>query len=302
VHLGAGGRESISQLAKITKPIASALIASATLIRHLDDDRTAQILIDKITTEVGTHLDKHYNKLSQINDSFEAEVGSLHSAIDDLGELKTQQAALEETIQIMESSAAKVTTSTSDLTSTTTSYRDALINAAKTAPSGSPLIDPQVTQRILTQAKQVLIDTGAPLPQDQSTTVLHEQAQNALSKLNPPSHLQARIDDLTRLRNGGLLLCLNSKEAADWIRSDTIRELFTEQLSPTATIKDRGYAVLAPFVPLTFSPSNSRDIREIESERRRHIFEEQHFYKRGPHSRWRRLVGRFRHSRPGQSD
>jgi len=170
----------ISQLAKVQKPIAMVLMATAIMIRQIDDEQSTRSIVDGIMMELGPKIDDHINKLSSLNDSLDAEVGSLHSAIDDLSNLKTQQTTLEETIQLMESSAAKVTNSTSNLTDTTTSYRDALINAAKAAPMGSPLLDPQVMQKVLTQAKQILIDTGTTLPPDTSTTALHEQAQNAL--------------------------------------------------------------------------------------------------------------------------
>jgi hypothetical protein len=173
-------------------------------------------------------------------------MGSFHSALDDLSNFKIQQKSLllqqetafKKNITNMEASAAQVSHSTTNLSSTATTYHDALLNAAKTAPTGSPMVDPQVTQRVLTQTKQVLIDTGTPIANDHSLSSLREAAQEAITRLAPPPSLLVTIDDLTRIRNGGILIQLNSKEAADWVRSDTVRTVFAESLAPTATIKD----------------------------------------------------------------
>ncbi|KAI0054301.1 hypothetical protein BV25DRAFT_1767095, partial [Artomyces pyxidatus] len=72
-----------------------------------------------------------------------------------------------------------------------------------------------------------------------------------------------------RIHNGALILQFLSKEAADWIKSNSdATQPFTRSIFPEGILKDRGYSVLVPFVPLTFQPDNMAALREIEERNR----------------------------------
>ena len=54
------------------------------------------------------------------------------------------------------------------------------------------------------------------------------------------------------LRNGGVLMELDSKEAVTWFAGAAICKQFLEKLHLAATIKPMLYQVMVQFIPLTF--------------------------------------------------
>ena len=61
-----------------------------------------------------------------------------------------------------------------------------------------------------------------------------------------------RTRAVSRLRNGGVLMELDSEEAVTWFAGAAIRKRFLEKLHPAAAIKPRLYQFMVQFVPLTF--------------------------------------------------
>ena len=60
---------------------------------------------------------------------------------------------------------------------------------------------------------------------------------------------------------------MTSKEAAEFIRNDKdTRELLLKHLDTNATLKDRTYSIIIPFMPLTFNPTNRNDLDALEDE------------------------------------
>ncbi|KAI0055082.1 hypothetical protein BV25DRAFT_1773302, partial [Artomyces pyxidatus] len=70
------------------------------------------------------------------------------------------------------------------------------------------------------------------------------------------------------IRNGGIILQFSTKEATDYIKSPAVRATFVQAVLPSGLLKDRGYSILVPFVPLTFRPDNNYDLREVEERNR----------------------------------
>ncbi|KAF8515306.1 hypothetical protein JB92DRAFT_2573786, partial [Gautieria morchelliformis] len=70
------------------------------------------------------------------------------------------------------------------------------------------------------------------------------------------------------LGNGGVLLELDSEEAATWINEAQHRIQFTTALAPEARIKTRLYPLMIQFVPLHFVPDRDNELRHIESTNR----------------------------------
>ncbi|KDQ52755.1 hypothetical protein JAAARDRAFT_112888, partial [Jaapia argillacea MUCL 33604] len=79
-----------------------------------------------------------------------------------------------------------------------------------------------------------------------------------------------RFVGLVRLHNGGILFELNSAEAADWVRSNEVREHFLRQFNENASMKSRTFSLIARFIPLSFQPdipSALREVKEANSDR-----------------------------------
>ena len=69
---------------------------------------------------------------------------------------------------------------------------------------------------------------------------------------------------ISHLRNGGMLMKLDSKEAVTWFTGAATCKRFLEKLHPVVTIKPRLYQVMVQFVPLTFRPDRETDLHEVE--------------------------------------
>ncbi|KAF8503816.1 hypothetical protein F5888DRAFT_1596113, partial [Russula emetica] len=73
-----------------------------------------------------------------------------------------------------------------------------------------------------------------------------------------------RVDNVTRTHDGSLLLLLNSKEAADWLRSPDNEDKFMDKFAIGAYIRDRSFNVLLKWVSIMFDPGNRAHHREVE--------------------------------------
>ncbi|KAG2135956.1 hypothetical protein DEU56DRAFT_947116 [Suillus clintonianus] len=65
-----------------------------------------------------------------------------------------------------------------------------------------------------------------------------------------------QIKATTRLRNGGLIIELTTTEAAKWIRNPVNRLRIIDAIGIPATIKERRFSVIVPFLPITATWTN----------------------------------------------
>ncbi|KAG2156968.1 hypothetical protein DEU56DRAFT_689980, partial [Suillus clintonianus] len=74
------------------------------------------------------------------------------------------------------------------------------------------------------------------------------------------------IKATTRLRNGGLIIELTTTEAAKWIRNPVNRLRIIDAIGIPATIKERRFSVIVPFLPITANLDEPDWLRTIEVE------------------------------------
>ena len=236
----------ISQLARVPKTVTDTLSAVASLLFHLETDTLKQQIIDVVSVGIMTKLEAHLTQFDLTHDIIDANTTSLHTAIDNLEKMKTEQttllvqqhSAFQQSLATLETTTAKVTQPTPPTPTIAASYRDTLINTTATYSANHPMLDPQITQRLLTQSKQVLIDLDNTSTESFSISTIRDLANEITANLDPPTDTTITIEEVTRLRNGVILLQMNSKEAADWVHSHKIRSVFAEGFAPTATIKE----------------------------------------------------------------
>src|SRR5882762_8531771 len=84
----------ISQLARVPKTVADALTAVVTLLRHAEIDTLKQHLIDVVSEGLVAKIELHLTQFDLTHDILDANTTSLHSAIDDLEKIKTEQTSL----------------------------------------------------------------------------------------------------------------------------------------------------------------------------------------------------------------
>ena len=159
-----------------------------------------------------------------------------------------------------------VTTVTDKIADTTQSYQDVLIS--RQAPAHITSVDPKVLGDIERRAKQILIDL---YDKDRANTLgrsLDEQVSKAnevIGKMidaNKPG--KAKVVSASITKKGAVLLTLDSKETAVWIREPENEVVFADSFAKGAHIRDREYSLVAPSIPLTFEPDNASHLREIE--------------------------------------
>ncbi len=233
-------------------------------------NRVMETLTQKIEEKMERALDKSMEKISTV----------VESALANQKELQTTTETLAGTTQTLQKLTADMTisvreaTANSDQLSTTiTSYKDALLKTVKsTAPTreAAPPItgqyeDPRLTRDLDRKKRQFLLEFTNGESEGKSITELKERIDIALSNITPPPPEGAKVQEINKLRNGGLIIQLMSMEAADWLRDPMNEFTFIHELDLNANIKDRVYPILVPRIPISFDPSNQDHLREVES-------------------------------------
>jgi len=118
------------------------------------------------------------------------------------------------------------------------------------------------------RAKQILIniyDENGNNTLNKSLTKLIMKANETISKIvdvDKPD--KVLVETALQTWKGGLVLTLNSKEAASWLRIPEHEIAFTEGFSKGSHIRERIFTLIAPRVPIIFEPGNRSHLREIE--------------------------------------
>jgi hypothetical protein len=166
----------------------------------------------------------------------------------------------------LESKLVKVNNATDKIANTASSYRDMLLD--KPVNSLRSNANPKVLNDMDRRVRQIMIAYSTA--EDNATLNtnlldLKEKANSLVSEMEDPTRPEVvRIENVTRTRDGSLLLLLNSKEAADWIREPDVEDRFLDKFAIGACIRDRKYNIMLRWVPITYDPASNAHQREIE--------------------------------------
>ena len=175
---------------------------------------------------------------------------------------------LETTASEMHSRITAVSSTTSQLETTANSYKDALLKIPtqlNNPDKGYGEIDPAISRSADRKSRQVLID----FPDDQmssfSTETIKEKILDAANKIKDPAPPNDfAIENITKLKNNGIIILFSAKDAAAWLLTMDVQMNFTAYLSSGASIRPRNHTVLVPRLPITLDPTNEAHLREIE--------------------------------------
>jgi uncharacterized protein YoxC len=247
-------------------------------------------------------------EVSSLQKTLKQDLSKLHAALSKQldGILGTASVTLENTektladIQNMKeatneisSKVGKVNEAADKIATTTQSYRDALTQNPVTANKSS--LDPKVLGDMERRARQILVDIHDEDGNDtlaKSLTELIAKANETIGKIEDADKPEkVLVESALQTRKGGLVLTLNSKEAASWLRQTEHEMAFTEGFSKGSHIRERCYNLILPRVPIVFEPENRSHLREIEEANnlREHVIRK---------ARWIKPVVR---RRPGQT-
>ena len=201
-----------------------------------------------------------FNAVETMHERFKADLHAVHDSLD--GKISDLQHGQQKLLSSTES----LSKTAEHLRSTTTSYRDALL--AKPSSSLKLNADPKVLSDLDRRARQILIaysisEENATL--NVSLLDLKDKANKIATEMEDPTRPETvKIESVTRTRDGSLLLLLNSKEAADWLKEPDVEDKFLDKFAIGASIRVRKYNVLLKWVPITFDPNSIAHLREIE--------------------------------------
>jgi len=198
-------------------------------------------------------------KIYQVQESCKAILDNTGRVLTGVEEAKTGTKALA-------SKVSKVTEATDKIASDTNSYRDALLS--KPMPSNKTATDPKVLSDMDHKAKQILVtiwDKDDNNILTKSLTSMTEKANKAIAGIEDPSKPKdIKVTAALKMHSQAVLLILNSKEAASWIREPLNEIEFTKGFSPESHIRERSFNLIAPRVLVTFDPSEEKHLCEIE--------------------------------------
>src|SRR6266852_600306 len=163
-----------------------------------------------------------------------------------------------------------VTNSTSQLESTANSYKDALLKIPSQighAREGQGETDPVIGRNVDRKSRQVLIDFSDDQMTTLSTMAIEEKILEATKKVSTtsPPPKDVMIEEVTKLRNNGIVILFKDKEVVDWLLQSSETELlFTSAVAMDSSIRPCQHIILVPKILITLDPANQKHISEIE--------------------------------------
>ena len=224
---------------------------------------TATVEESTIRKSIRADLDRMYGALtSQLNDIQITSNATLLSSSKLLKDTECVAAATKD----LTGKVGKITNTADRIATDTSKYRDAVLSRpAQTLRTNA---DPKVLADIERKSRQILVEL--PVTEEKHTlgkslSELTEKANEAITAIvDSGKPKDAKVDSLLKTRRGDLLLVLNSKEAATWIRESDIEIAFTKAFVEGSIIKARTYNLIVPRVPISFDPTDVKHIRELE--------------------------------------
>jgi hypothetical protein len=129
-------------------------------------------------------------------------------------------------------------------------------------------MNPKVLCDMECKDKQILIDIfndKGTNTSSKSLTELLDKANKVLDSIKDRDKPEiVKVKSLHKTRENVILLMLNRKKAVNWLREVKNEVAFINSFLKGAHIRDREYNLVVPRIPLTFKPSNTKHLREVE--------------------------------------
>ena len=230
----------------------------------------------EIQTEVSSLSSAFKTHLSQVKDDLNHRLNGITTTLNVT--LETTEKALKvaeeikgKTLDIM-NNIGKVTSVMGKIADTMQSYRDALTSRQPPTSLNKSVVNPKILSDLERKDKQILVDIydkKGTCIMDKSLSELSNMANGALDKMSDGSKPdKVKVIGVHKTKRNAILLTLNSKEAASWVREVGNKETFANAFSKGSHIWEREYNLIVPRVPLTFDPKKDTDLREVEESNR----------------------------------
>ena len=243
-------------------PVMSATIAS---VAYLLTEKQEEGLLEKSTDSISLH----------IKDTLDSITSDMHVKLDQhiqqVAETAQAQTVLTEKLVKAQEQMDEMT---QKIITTTRMYSQ----VAATTPTHIPTLAPtpsinqiRLHNREEIKKRQVLIefDNTELQLKNMSDTVLGRKAKDTIATawaIAPePKPTLPGVKATVLLRNGGLLLKMDSAEAAEWLCDDANRTSVLNNIGSGVSIKNQTYQVIVQFIPVTFEADNNISLRNFET-------------------------------------
>lgn len=150
------------------------------------------------------------------------------------------------------------------------SYHNILLS--RQTPANKASVDPKVLGDMERKDRQILVDIfdkEGTCTMDKSLMELMELANKVLDQMSDSKKPEkVKVKGIHKTKRNAILLMLNSKEAANWVRDVGNELTFVNAFSKGALICNREFNLVVSRVPLTFDPKKDTDLREVEESNR----------------------------------
>ncbi|KAI6123041.1 hypothetical protein EV401DRAFT_2164519 [Pisolithus croceorrhizus] len=266
----------ITQMKGVTPTVYLAICSAVYLVQELSASATAQAVIKDVSSKLENLLVV----------AISPQVAKILLAADSL--MDTNQ-KLESVVEGIPKNSGCVTdygsqadTPTLDLqlqslASDTTYIKEAIINLKMLAKTQSPfslspysnLTTDLARAHTAVKERQILLDLDHDHPTikgDMKKEDLVKLLKNAVDTLESLESPKLQLKSVACLQNQGIILEMNSCEAANWIRNPTNRTTFVNELGGKIRLTDRLYHVVVPFFPISADITDPTTLRDIEKE------------------------------------
>jgi hypothetical protein len=201
---------------------------------------------------------------SALNDKLSSIVNNQERILKVTDRIATAAMGIDASTKELENKVTKVTDATDQIASTTKSYKNALLTQSS-HPSGS-MMDLKLMDDLERKAKQILVVIHSDDLAGKSQDGIKSKANKAIEEVEdePGRPDKVEVETVTAIREKTILLQLNSKQAANWLRDPSVEIKFTEKFAKDSFLVGRNYNIIVPRTPITFDPKNEKHLREIE--------------------------------------
>ncbi|KIO04829.1 hypothetical protein M404DRAFT_142127, partial [Pisolithus tinctorius Marx 270] len=236
----------ISQTKGVNNTLRSAIRAAAYLVRDL----AASEIAESITKAVSERLE------TSIITAISPQVAKILSASENLAKINEDAVTL---------------SATQNQAQPHTPYRDALTSTLSNPnqiPLGKHLSPEYAKAHTAIKERQVLVDPSSNhhllnsnTPRE--TVIDHiKQVLEAVDRIDGPD---MQLKSIAQLCNNGILLELNSQEAAAWIKEPLNRVTFLVKLGGEAMVKDWHYNIVIPFFSIATDTEKPETLCDMEN-------------------------------------
>ena len=251
--------------AKIPKPIMEGIRALAFVMEKMATDQMVEVVALAVVEKLTPHLEQATaattSITSAVSDLSLVAVGSTKAINDFREEFHDLTKKLSDAVEVLEAEPLAA-----PAPAATASYANVLRSQQQPPPTHVAAV-----ARGQTKEQQILIEK-AP---DADTNGLSDLSEKELvAKANMTRHLMGMeagdappntvFVGAQKLRNGGVLLQLNSVAAADWLRQSKVMKSFLSHLGGTSVLKMRLLNTVMEYIPVSFDPTAFGALEAVE--------------------------------------